>query len=187
MGTASILGGKVRPGRVAAHSRPSSAAVMEEYSYTSHPLGHVGPVTVSLYLYCRYIRQNPASSNTVPPCGRMIYLYILPYNHTPIMECGPAQRESSSETTWRHCIIGSRRTQHSGPIFKDRNVQNLFNLLSGDNVIPNNIFCTRKRRRYGVSQRAERFGVRTPSDLHFSTVPGPNQPPVQWVPEFSWE
>ena len=99
MGTASILGGKVRPGRVAAHSRPSSAAVMEEYSYTSHPLGHVGPVTVSLYLYCRYIRQNPASSNTVPPCGRMIYLYILPYNHTPIMECGPAQRESSSETT----------------------------------------------------------------------------------------
>jgi len=44
--------GKVRPGRAADHSPPSSAAVMEEQSYTStHPLGHTGPVTGSLYLY----------------------------------------------------------------------------------------------------------------------------------------
>ena len=43
--------GKVRPGRAADHSPPSSAAVMEEYRYTStHPLGHTGPVTGSLYL-----------------------------------------------------------------------------------------------------------------------------------------
>ena len=42
----------MRPGRAADHSPPSSAAVMEEYSYTStHPLGHTGPVTGSLYLY----------------------------------------------------------------------------------------------------------------------------------------
>ena len=42
----------MRPGRAADHSPPSSAAVMEEYSYTStHPLGHIGPVTGSLYLY----------------------------------------------------------------------------------------------------------------------------------------
>jgi len=42
--------GKVRPGRAADHSPPSSAAVMEQYSYTStHPLGHTGPVTGSLY------------------------------------------------------------------------------------------------------------------------------------------
>jgi len=42
----------VRPGRAADHSPPSSAAVMEEQSYTStHPLGHTGPVTGSLYLY----------------------------------------------------------------------------------------------------------------------------------------
>jgi len=42
----------VRPGRAADHSPPSSAAVMEEYSYTcTHPLGHTGPVTGSLYLY----------------------------------------------------------------------------------------------------------------------------------------
>jgi len=41
----------VRPGRAANHSHPSSAAVMEEYSFTStHPLGHTGPVTGSLYL-----------------------------------------------------------------------------------------------------------------------------------------
>ena len=33
---------KVRPGRAADHSPLSSAAVMEEYSYTStHPLGHI--------------------------------------------------------------------------------------------------------------------------------------------------
>ena len=44
------------PGRAADHSPPSSAAVMEEYSYTStNPLGHTGPVTGSLYLftYCQ--------------------------------------------------------------------------------------------------------------------------------------
>jgi len=50
-----ILGlyqGKVLPGRAAEHSPPSSAAVMEEWSYTStHTLGHTGPVTGSLYLY----------------------------------------------------------------------------------------------------------------------------------------
>ena len=52
MGTGSFPLGKVRPGRAADHSPPSSAAVMEEYSYTStHYLGHTGPVTGSLYLY----------------------------------------------------------------------------------------------------------------------------------------
>jgi len=41
----------VRPVFAADHSHPSSAAVMEEWSYTStHPLGHTGPVTGSLYL-----------------------------------------------------------------------------------------------------------------------------------------
>jgi len=44
-------GGKVRPGRATDHSPPSSAAVMEEYSYTStNPLGHNGPVTETPYL-----------------------------------------------------------------------------------------------------------------------------------------
>ena len=44
--------GKVRPGRAADHSPPSSTAIMEEYSCNStHPLGHTGPVTGSLYLY----------------------------------------------------------------------------------------------------------------------------------------
>jgi len=43
--------GKARSGRAADHSPPSSAAVMEEYSYTStHRLGHTGPGTGSLYL-----------------------------------------------------------------------------------------------------------------------------------------
>jgi len=44
--------GKVWSGRAADHSLPSNAAVIEEYSYTStHPLGHTGTVTASLYLY----------------------------------------------------------------------------------------------------------------------------------------
>ena len=52
MGTGSFPGGKVRPGRAADHSPPSSAAVMEEQSYTStQPLGQTGPVMGSLYLY----------------------------------------------------------------------------------------------------------------------------------------
>jgi len=47
----------VRPGRAADHSPPSSAADMEEQSYTStHPLGHTGPVT-----------------------GKLIYIYIYTY------------------------------------------------------------------------------------------------------------
>ena len=46
----------MRPGRAADHSPPSSAAVVEEYSYTStHPLGHTGPVTGSLYLYIYFV------------------------------------------------------------------------------------------------------------------------------------
>ena len=43
---------KVRPGRAADSSPPSSAAVMEKYSYNStYPLGHTGPVRRKLYLY----------------------------------------------------------------------------------------------------------------------------------------
>ena len=42
----------MRRGRAADHSPPSSAAVMEEKSYTStHPLDHTGPVTESLYVF----------------------------------------------------------------------------------------------------------------------------------------
>ena len=47
----------MRPKLAADHSRTSSAAVMEEYSYTStHPLGHIGPVTGSL------LTTNPAKN-----------------------------------------------------------------------------------------------------------------------------
>jgi hypothetical protein len=52
---------KVRPGRAADHSPSSSAAVVEEYSYTStYHLGPTGPVTdhFTFYIYkyiCTYI------------------------------------------------------------------------------------------------------------------------------------
>ena len=42
----------MRPRSAADHSPPSSAVIMEEKSYTStHPLGHIGPVTGSLYVF----------------------------------------------------------------------------------------------------------------------------------------
>jgi len=42
----------MRPGRAADHSPRTIAVVMEETNYTStHPLGHTGPVTGSLYLF----------------------------------------------------------------------------------------------------------------------------------------
>ena len=47
-----LTGGQSAAWRAADHSPPATAAVMEEYNYTStHPLGHAGPVTGSLYLY----------------------------------------------------------------------------------------------------------------------------------------
>ena len=52
------------PGRAADHSPPSSAAVMEEYSYTStHPMSHTEPVTGKLYLlpgnmYVMYLKSS---------------------------------------------------------------------------------------------------------------------------------
>jgi len=60
----------MRPGRDADHSPPSSAAVMEEYSYTpTHPLGHAGPVTASIYLLHEdtrfYITHTDKRSTTV--------------------------------------------------------------------------------------------------------------------------
>jgi len=60
----------VRPGRAADHSPPSSAAVMEEWSYTStHPLGHTRPVTRSLCLYT-LIKTNGNLIKKIPdvPC-----------------------------------------------------------------------------------------------------------------------
>ena len=54
----------MRPGRAADHSPPPSAAVMEVYSYTStHPLGHAGPVTGSLYPFFRWQRKLLAAAD----------------------------------------------------------------------------------------------------------------------------
>jgi len=45
-------GSRVRPGRAADHSPPSSAVVMKEWSYTStHSLDHTTSVKGKLYLY----------------------------------------------------------------------------------------------------------------------------------------
>ena len=68
----------MRLGRAADHSPPSSAAVMEEWSYTStHPLGHTGPVTGSLYLYL-YIYKG------ICVCV-YIYIYIYIYIYSKIL------------------------------------------------------------------------------------------------------
>jgi len=76
-----FLGGKVRPGRAADHSPPSSAAVMEEYSYNStHPPGHTGLVTGSLYLYLLvhillgYFKRNWKSSTNITIVSQARYV-----------------------------------------------------------------------------------------------------------------
>ena len=57
-------------GRAADHSPSSSAAVMEEYSYTStHPLGHTGPVTGLLYLYILLLIQYSPIAMPQPRSG----------------------------------------------------------------------------------------------------------------------
>ena len=51
-------GGKVRPGRAADHSLPSSATVMEQYSYTStHRLGHT-EITLLFFTVCPWGRDS---------------------------------------------------------------------------------------------------------------------------------
>ena len=82
-------GGKVRPGRAADHSPPSSAAVMEEYSYTStHPLGHTRPVTGSLYLYlfkmCTVLP--PPGVNPVAVNKHVVYSGVISFPRTAMQE-----------------------------------------------------------------------------------------------------
>jgi hypothetical protein len=56
MGTGSFPGVKCGRGVLLTTHPPSSATVMEQYSYTStDPLGHTGPVTGTLYLYHLFI------------------------------------------------------------------------------------------------------------------------------------
>ena len=67
----------MRPGRAADHSPPSSAAVMEQYSYTpTHPLRHTGPVTGTLYLYLYFylstFRSMCAALNVAVFCSSLI-------------------------------------------------------------------------------------------------------------------
>ena len=67
----------MRPGRAADHSPSSSAAVMEQYSYTStHPLGHTGPVTASLYLLLLLLFITSMQD---------IYSHIAETNHVPTL------------------------------------------------------------------------------------------------------
>jgi len=66
-------GGKLRPGRTADHSPPSSAAVMEKYNCTStHPLGYTGPATGSHYRFYSLItsRIQRVSVSVTTGCGR---------------------------------------------------------------------------------------------------------------------
>jgi len=73
----------VRPGRAADHSPPSSAAVIEEQSYTSpHPLGYTGPITGSFYLYLLfellYFRQFSLASIFLT-LSSLLFSFVLYY------------------------------------------------------------------------------------------------------------
>ena len=104
-------GGKVRPGRAADHPPPSSAAIMEEKSYTSaHPMGHTGPVTGTLYLYLllnsphllrSYKHVNLRLTKTQMPlqylhssaCSRTCFLYEVSHS-VPVLACLPLSQEN---------------------------------------------------------------------------------------------
>jgi len=110
-------GGKVRPGHAADHSPPSSAAVMEEYSYTStHPLGHTGPVTGSLYHLTLHYHAHYASSHTVFHISDTFYaIHSMPMLITNIL--------SNKCTSWynTHGIykllnVSAPRCHHQGVI-----------------------------------------------------------------------
>ena len=67
-------GGKVRPGRDAGHSPPSSADVLEQYSYNSTPLwATTGPVRGLLYLL--YLYEAEHVSGDTPPIIRSLKLH----------------------------------------------------------------------------------------------------------------
>ena len=70
------------PGHAADHSLPSRCMVMEEYSCTStHPLGHMGPVTGSLYLFtvlnCYYSSVFVYSTLLKPPMPPLAWFGVL--------------------------------------------------------------------------------------------------------------
>ena len=66
--------------RAADHSPPSSAAVIEEQSYTStHPVGHTGPV-IGITLTFLYIsrRIQGGSQHAISPCSFYFFLPHIP-------------------------------------------------------------------------------------------------------------
>ena len=61
-----VPGVKVRQRRAADHLPPSSAAVMEDYSYTStHPLDHTGPVTGDQFTFSLGVREFLGSKSPI--------------------------------------------------------------------------------------------------------------------------
>jgi hypothetical protein len=76
-------GGKLRPGRAADHSPPSSAEGMEEYTYNSiHPLGHTGPVKGITLPLLTYVRSWVESRAMVWPDG--VFQWKIPMTPTGI-------------------------------------------------------------------------------------------------------
>jgi len=84
----------VPPWRAADHSPPSSAAVMEEYSYTStHPLDHTGPVMGSL---CLFFGLNKllfsltvffSVAQTHSTAGEITFKILLNFFRTKVTQC----------------------------------------------------------------------------------------------------
>ena len=93
----------MRPGRAADHSPSSSAAIMEEQSYTStHPLGHTGPVTGSLYLFNLHYNFKQSSAEDM--------WKLLPYSEF-ISECKKnLWTVQSCETVSLARVFGARVT-----------------------------------------------------------------------------
>ena len=108
MGAMSFPGGKVWPGRAADHSPFSSAAVMEEYSYTStHPLDHN-----------RACNGNTSHIITllVPPFSSQRYVfYVLPVCLHFVSQC------YSSAAQWLYTQQGRKECTEGG-LYHNRNL-----------------------------------------------------------------
>jgi hypothetical protein len=93
-------GGKVRPGRAADHSPPSSAAVMEDYSYTStHSLdqnracnGNTSPYTI-----CNPVRLFPLCHFSFPTSFVSPLLSLLASTEHPLHPPPPYFRTSRTQ------------------------------------------------------------------------------------------
>ena len=79
----------MRPGRAADHSPPSSAEVLQEWSYTSTPLwATTGPVTGLLYLYLySHVHSRVECSRRFVLLLRRMFVWVTSSSPSAVFQC----------------------------------------------------------------------------------------------------